>query len=76
MPSVSLQSHVACRHLGYLDAVDYDRRYSFAAPALANVTCAGNETTIQDCSFVQPPSSGCPNRQAMTVNCKGMFLCD
>ena len=47
--------------------------YSFDTPALANVTCAGNETTIQDCSSVQPSSSGCPNRQAMTVNCKGTF---
>ena len=41
----------SCRHLGHSDAIDYvkDASNYNLHTAVANVTCVGNETNLQDC---------------------------
>ncbi|XP_052276945.1 deleted in malignant brain tumors 1 protein-like isoform X3 [Dreissena polymorpha] len=64
---------VLCRQLGYSGGgVSFGPQYSGSSTPIwmTNVNCYGNETRIQDCRFLETPTSGClSNHMAARVYC-------
>jgi deleted-in-malignant-brain-tumors protein 1 len=64
---------VVCKQLRYHDAIQYTTevvsRHEYHKLMIDNVSCTGNETTLNDCSFVEGDSQNCTDQNQAKVVC-------
>ncbi len=73
------EADVVCRQMGLLEAVDYGkgRNYfsqhlNYLHTVLANVSCVGNETSLQECTAGQVRTSRQCVYSNVHVTCRGI----